>query len=421
MADVCGEVIEGRDEFGRTEPSLHGVYHASVEGDEFAKLEVRVHTASDHAHPEIRTRAEAAYRAVTEAETGARVYVPAILATRDARNFWDTEIIVQNVADMPINVIVELCDDGGQCFSNNEARFGSHERRIFLASHLLYEPSPDGLAERSGWYAATVRAAPVDTASGEARIAVTTNFFRQSVAADRVRPQAEYGSMCQHGETPLAPSMHIKYQTDIPGTTWLRMHNPRNKTTDVRIAVLSQPGTEPIVRQFRLAPRASQTIGIPYRDLQPASVASINEVAGVNFELGVGRQILVDTSSPIAAFAWNNLGPLDAGVNLETPRGMLRYSALRSFLFDGMCNGRQMTIWCLAPTSDCLTRDPSRMLSDRTGRGASTGMMRATVPSATTDAIATNPTTTSLQCLTTSHYGEDWDPAALPIRTIERV
>jgi hypothetical protein len=309
VADICNEVTQGRDEFGRLESSLHGVYHAVVRGHDSALREVRVRTVTDETYPEIRTYVETEYRAANIVSS--RTYVPGVLATRDTSNYWDTELIVQNTTGFQIDINFEFCDARGDCFDNNLTRLGPHERRILLASHLLYEPTRSGLVERRGWYSAVIRAVPSETTGEEARVAVAVNLFRQKVDPDRVRPQAENGSICLYSITPSAPIDHFEYSVGALSPTQIRLYNPSNSTVEVRVGPSASASLHIRESWLAIGPRETQTVPVQIKSnrVVPGTVQG-DSLESQALNPGRGADLLIDASSPIAAFAWDDAGPI---------------------------------------------------------------------------------------------------------------
>jgi hypothetical protein len=121
------------------EPTLHGIYHAIITAGAQDTLAVSVDTASDNNLPTILHRSIDQYQAMPGYLAANTIFIPALLATRNPDNWWDTEIVVQNVTDQTTDVQFRICNDQGRCFANNMATLQAYERRIFLGSHLFWK------------------------------------------------------------------------------------------------------------------------------------------------------------------------------------------------------------------------------------------------------------------------------------------
>ena len=136
--------------------------------------------------------------------------LPAVLVGRTTG--WDTEIVVQNVSGEEIKVTFEVSPDSGGWFNNNVATLKSNERRIFLASQLLYAPASGTLTEKDGWAWMKVRGFHPTNGTPK-NIAVTVNMFKQGLTDGKYR--AEYGSeRFMQFEAPMAGT-----ELFVPGWT----------------------------------------------------------------------------------------------------------------------------------------------------------------------------------------------------------
>lgn len=222
---TCQQVVVHKTNGNPTEPTLHGLYQAQIESDDGRPLTVRVESAVDAGHPQTAYLAADEAPAVAETQAGARVHLPGVVATRERDNWWDTEIVVQNVGEQAASVQITFCSADGACFQNNRATLQTRERRIFLASHLLYADNDGFLEDRSGWYAATVSATSAEGGDRPARIIAAVNFFQQPVKEDDLWPRAEQGGTClQETGQPLSATQ-LTFPLDRGAPPMLRIQN----------------------------------------------------------------------------------------------------------------------------------------------------------------------------------------------------
>jgi hypothetical protein len=240
---------------------FHGLYHAQIHTDAAHPLTMRVETHTDETQAGIHFHTAGSYQAIPQPVAGAIIPLPALLATRQPENWWDTELVVQNVADQPVQVRFRLCDANGRCFENNRATLQARERRSFLASHLLYADALGFLQTRAGWFSATLTASAQDNANPQ--VVVLANYFQQPVAADHRQPQAEQGSTCLLQATPPQPSQQISYTVTPSEHFLLRLYNPATAPSLVTARLLDSTGQSVITRTQILPAQGSASWSAP--------------------------------------------------------------------------------------------------------------------------------------------------------------
>ncbi|HMN30680.1 MAG TPA: hypothetical protein PKE45_21185, partial [Caldilineaceae bacterium] len=241
-ASICEPTAAQAEPAGQALPTLQGIYHAELTTSAANPFTFTVETASDPNQPSIVYQTKSNYRAVPEQLARGTVYLPALVATRTQDNWWDTELVVQNVTHQATNLQFRLCDDEGRCFANNLATLQAYERRIFLASHLLYADDAGFLDERAGWFSATLTATPADDPGEDPRVVVLTNLFRQTVALNKREPQAEQGSDCLLQAELLAPTQQLDYTTTAVNEVVVRVYNPGPTTNAVQLNLVDHQG-----------------------------------------------------------------------------------------------------------------------------------------------------------------------------------
>jgi hypothetical protein len=306
--EVCDSVIEGTDAQGFPATRLHGLYHAQIAAAKPSSLEVRVHTRPDSAYPQSRFEGEVEYEAVPGEQTGNAIALSGILATRDRANWWDTEVIVQKVSNAFVALGFKLCTGAGHCFDNNAARLAPYERRLFLASHLLYEDTLIGVVERAGWYSASVYAKGVDTTGRAARIAVAVNYFRQEVEEGALYPKSEQGSQCLYSTTPI-PAQMFTIPVDGAEQWQLRIYNPSSETTRMHVRLLDSSGRPLGAWEPDVGPHG--TWNIAEHDLALVSAhAGGSAEAAQNTSRNPALVLRILTDRAVSVFAWDNEGLL---------------------------------------------------------------------------------------------------------------
>jgi hypothetical protein len=296
---------ELREEPGQRElaPRLHGIYHAELATSGQHPFTITARTASDPDQPVILYHSASQYEAISSHHALDTVHLPAVLATRDPENWWDTELIVQNVTDQAATVQFHLCDEGGHCFNNNRATLQAHERRIFLASHLLYESVAGFLAERAGWFSATVTASPLANPIGSAKVVVLTQIFKQPAAVKEVEPKAEIGSSCLLQAEATTLSQRLDYVATNSSATALRIYSPGATSNVVQVHLVDEQGRSLKTLQRTLS--AGGSFVWFAHDLFSGFVPSRSSET-------VALQ--VQAEQPIVAFAWQEGHPLRAQV-----------------------------------------------------------------------------------------------------------
>lgn len=296
VADACTSVVQGRQDDGAlAEAELHGIYHAVVDAAQPLDLQVITQFGgSEEAHSA--AQAAGVYAAIPAGQIAPTVHLPGIVATRDAQNWWDTEITVQNSSNKAVDLTFQFCDGHGRCFSNNRARLGAHERRNFLASHLLYEDRNGYLETRSGWFSATLLTSAVDGGATPGGVAVLTSFFKQTVDPRRGRPQAEAGSNCLF----MADSSGTREEWTgfLPDSdrAFLRLYNPTDGATRVLVQWIGQDDKP--LRSFEHNIAARTTLALDGTALQ----------AHLGLAPGAGPLFLrVVANTAIAIFAWDSV------------------------------------------------------------------------------------------------------------------
>lgn len=303
--DLCDSVTEGQDAQGHAAVRLHGLYHAQITADDPSSLAVRVYTRTDPDYPHARFHTASEYEAVPVGDATGIVHLPGILATRDREAWWDTEVIVQNVSDAAIDVKFNLCADTGACFDNNAARLAPYERRLFLASHLLYQDTPGGLVELAGWYAASVHATRSDDAAAAAPIAVAANYFRQEVEEGSPYPQAEVGSQCLHSTTPNRPARAFELVVDSAQPWHLRIYNPSATASQVTLRLLGPTGRPVDIQSANIAAYSTWELSVP----DPANRAPAPN-GGQGDSRAAALTLHIRAENAVSVLAWDNGGLL---------------------------------------------------------------------------------------------------------------
>lgn len=165
---------------------LHGVYHAKIT----SATGPDIYVATRNWQVGNVTQAVAASVGVPSGIASNTSFVPTFYATRNTSGTqWDTEVVVMNASNTTQVVIFTICPPTGVgCWANNSASLLPNERRIFLASQLLYKPNGiGGLIEQAGWHSATINT------FGSASLIVNTRLFQQSIVNGKVK--AENGSL----------------------------------------------------------------------------------------------------------------------------------------------------------------------------------------------------------------------------------
>jgi len=291
------------------EPQLHGIYHAVIATNAQNPLQISIDTASDPQQQQILYQTRGHYKAIPDREALSTVHIPAVLATRSQENWWDTELIVQNVTAQPINLQFQLCNEQGHCFDNNLSTLQAYERRIFLASHLLYENSAGFLEERAGWFSATLTASAIGPTDNSPKVAVLSNIFKQPLPAGTTKQKAEAGSTCLLQTAATTPAHIVDFATAGVDPLVLRVYNP---------------GAIPNAVQVRLVDGTGQTLKT-LRKILPARGAAFWFAPDLFREFDAGLlpptfSVQVQAQQAIVAFAWQagELLPIAAPNNLDT-------------------------------------------------------------------------------------------------------
>ena len=304
-AEVCAGLTVGKDGNGKPATSLHGIYHAQITATNPAALDVRVSTRRDPALMAATAFGVGEYRATAGANAASAVPLPGLLASRDRSNWWDTEVAVQNVSGVRINLQFRLCTDTGQCFDNNAARLAPYERRIFLASHLLYASTPAGLVEHAGWVSAAALASPVDPTQEGAQLAVAVNYFRQPVGDTEVRPQAENGSDCLLSATPPPAAREFTVPLTQNGPWQVRLANAAGSVNRVRVDLVDAVGNVLSTAAQEIA--ADTTWNVEKQELEPDPARRGN--APADDRVGDLRLHIV-AKEPVTVLGWDADGLL---------------------------------------------------------------------------------------------------------------
>lgn len=209
---------------------LHGVYHMKiVESGGGAHLAVATNAWANDDKTVL-----GSYQAVADWAVSSTYYVPNVLVGRTTG--WDTEIVVQNTSGTTNTVTFSWVKDGESTkYSNNSAALASNERRIFLASQLLYAGSGGTLTEKDGWAWMKV--------AGSGNMAVTSNVFKQGLTDGKHR--AEYGSeRMMSFEAPLAGTELFVPGFVVDGTaSAFRVANASGSTANLTLRLYNSSGT----------------------------------------------------------------------------------------------------------------------------------------------------------------------------------
>lgn len=226
---------------------FHGLYHMKiwqVESGEELAVAVNTWTGAELGQP---AQVSGAYQAVPAYALQSEFALPMFLATRDVNNYWDTEVVVQNVNNETIRVTFEWSADNAPAWANNNyADLAPYERRLFLASQLMYAPGANGtLVEKNYWAWAKVRA--FLPANGTPRnIAVITNVFKSVMEGGK--PKAEKGSVVfAQFEMPRASTELIIPGFSVVSTQYdskMRISNPGAWTSNFTIKLYNSAGAQ---------------------------------------------------------------------------------------------------------------------------------------------------------------------------------
>lgn len=306
---------------------LHGIYHAEIAATASDALVVTVGTATDRDQSSILHHAAARYRAIPGHLAQSRLHIPAVLATRNRDYWWDTELVVQNVTGQVTDLQFEFCDERGSCFDNNLATLHAHERRSFLASHLLYANVDGFLEERAGWFSANVTARTVAAGAEDAKVVVLANIFKQPAASSRLEPQAERGSTCLYQAEPAPLTRASVYSTTVSSAAVLRIFNPDSAPNDVTVSLVDAQGQGRQTLQRTLPPNGSSTLHAHdlFAGFTPPGATEV-------------VSIQVRSGQPVVAFAWQDgrvVTPLPVGEAVSTWYAPLVAAPTVEFRWDG--------------------------------------------------------------------------------------
>ncbi|MEZ4706435.1 MAG: hypothetical protein R3A44_04475 [Caldilineaceae bacterium] len=297
--DICDPSDNSRE--------LHGIYHAEITAQVADALEIQVDNQIDSASSMIYVAANSQYSAIADTGLSNVAHTAAVLATRDTENWWDTEIVVQNVSAAAAELTFDMCDAEGNCFQNNRAILDAYERRSFLASHLLYENKDGFLLERRGWFAVTATARSWQNDAETPKIAAVSHIFRQPVLSGAVHPVSEWGSQClfaiehQSGVT----SAHYPLEDGVAASALIRIFNRNKSYNPLTLQLVDQSGA--IITSLRqvLLPQHTMTWRLADLFAQANGALSQSEISVQQLRAeDISLYILADDA--VVASVWNN-------------------------------------------------------------------------------------------------------------------
>lgn len=295
-ADIfCSDLSRAQEQRQDADLRLHGIYHARLATEDPDAIDVSMYNELDSAHTAIQYETVSRYPALPSSAATSTAGMAAVLVTRSVDNWWDTEIVVQNISDRGIELTFEICDERGRCFDNNRATLAANERRSFLASHLLYADSDGFLEERSGWFSMRAISKATEDGSSPPQIAVVSHMFRQPVPTGQVAPQAEQGSSCllsaAHGGDTTQHYFFLSPSREL----FVRLFNPTAAQNEVTIEIFNQRGIRAILLRRTIGSQATETIQLA------DELDAMDESILPNI-----RSMQIRASDVIAAFVWQD-------------------------------------------------------------------------------------------------------------------
>ncbi|MBX3053432.1 MAG: hypothetical protein KF753_18295 [Caldilineaceae bacterium] len=286
---------------------FHGLYHMKItQTSAGSDLAVAVENWTNTDTRQV----TGAYQAVPEWAVNSEYVLPAVVVYRDSG--WDTEIVVQNTSGTTNTVAFSWVKDGESTkYSNNTATLAVNERRIFLASQLMYAGSGGSLTEKDGWAWMKV--------AGSGNMAITSNVFKQGLTNGKYR--AEYGSeRMMSFEAPLAGTELFVPGFVVNGTnSYFRVANASGSTASITAKLYNSSGSQvgstysPSLGTERAGVYASNVFGASNGTYTLRIQSSYNVTAAAWHENGGGHtgvtaQRVGDTSGGNAYFPfyWEN-------------------------------------------------------------------------------------------------------------------
>ncbi|MCA9330551.1 hypothetical protein KC957_00745 [Candidatus Saccharibacteria bacterium] len=282
---------------GKVYRSLH--HMKIVQSGGGADLAVSVNTwTNPSVSPDLK-QVSGAYQAVPSSAVASEYVLPAVLLGRTTG--WDTEIVVQNVSGVTTTVTFDVSPDSGGWFNNNVATLNPNERRVFLASQLLYAPAGGGtLEQKDGWAWMKLRAFHATNYTPQ-NVAVTINMFKQGLTDGKYR--AEYGSeRLMQFEAPLAGTELLIPGFKVDGTnSYFRVANASTWTTNITAKLYNSSGSQ---------------VGSTYTD--SVNNQKAKSFAGNVFGAASGTYTLrIQSTYNVTAAAWYSSGGGHTGVTAQ--------------------------------------------------------------------------------------------------------